>query len=96
MNTLGEFLFIDVVFIILFSKTLGRHAISLLENKTATEHPAMDGEATEELVTFDSSFYIYGGQQHYEDLEVLSNECAKSCNKSRANLDGATYNLPQL
>eukprot|EP01023_Acetabularia_acetabulum_P044645 TRINITY_DN4492_c0_g4_i1.p1 TRINITY_DN4492_c0_g4~~TRINITY_DN4492_c0_g4_i1.p1 ORF type:complete len:382 (+),score=89.60 TRINITY_DN4492_c0_g4_i1:152-1147(+) len=39
-----------------------------------------------EEVSFESCFYIYGGQQFFEDLEYLSNECARACNKSRAQM----------
>lgn len=66
---------------------MGRRAFALLEHNGAPTHANIDTEEAE-VITFDSSFYIYGGQQHYEALEGLCNDCAKKCNKTRASLDG--------
>ena len=41
----------------------------------------------EEPVTFDSWFYICGGEQCVQELEALANDCARKCNRARVKLD---------
>ncbi|GMH37158.1 hypothetical protein BSKO_05031 [Bryopsis sp. KO-2023] len=65
-------------------ETVGRRAIALLD---ASPGDGIGEKEAEEAVSFDSSFYIYGGQQHWEALEGICNECAKECNRTRAILD---------
>ena len=31
----------------------------------------------DDVMSFDESFYVYGGQQAFEEVEALSNECAR-------------------
>lgn len=66
---------------------MGRRAFALLEHSGGPKYQHNETEEVE-VITFDSSFHIYGGQQHYEELEGLCNDCAKTCNKTRASLDG--------
>ncbi len=37
--------------------------------------------------SFEEFFSLYGGQQLHEELMQLSNECARTCNRSRAKLE---------
>ncbi|KAK9819865.1 hypothetical protein WJX72_003448 [[Myrmecia] bisecta] len=66
----------------------GRQAIELLEGDLPPGGAAARRIAGEEA-TFDHCFYIYGGRQSLEELEALSNECARVCNRLRARLPDA-------
>ncbi len=36
------------------------------------------GGLQDEVLSFEECFFVYGGQQAFEELEALSNECARS------------------
>ncbi|GAQ81121.1 hypothetical protein KFL_000710260 [Klebsormidium nitens] len=76
---------------------IGRRTMELLAEETGIElekdenekavEDKHDEEAGEE-VTFDRCFYIYGGPEHLEELEALSNHHALMYNRARAKLAG--------
>eukprot|EP01026_Neomeris_dumetosa_P047494 TRINITY_DN4082_c0_g1_i3.p1 TRINITY_DN4082_c0_g1~~TRINITY_DN4082_c0_g1_i3.p1 ORF type:complete len:533 (+),score=100.64 TRINITY_DN4082_c0_g1_i3:448-2046(+) len=51
------------------------------DDELETQQTNQQTEGT--TVNFESCFYVFGGQQYYEELESLSNECARLCNRSR-------------
>jgi len=77
---------------------VGRETLDMLAAETGFElekdevHSGMevagDGESFTEDVTFDHCFYVYGGPEHLEELEALSNHYTLLCNRARGKLSG--------
>lgn len=62
---------------------LGRTARGFFE--AGLPGPEKKGYQVQEL-SFRECYQIYGGQQAFDELEALSNECARLCNRIRATL----------
>ncbi|CAM6100255.1 unnamed protein product [Calypogeia fissa] len=75
---------------------VGKETLDMIAAETGIElekdPPASEGvdgdEGYNEDVTFDRCFYIYGGPEHLEELESLSNHYTLLCNRARAKLAG--------
>ncbi|OWM79278.1 uncharacterized protein LOC116195647 isoform X2 [Punica granatum] len=62
------------------------------KNSKRSNNQAEDDQLFEE-VTFDRCFYIYGGPEQLEELEVLSNHCALLVNRRKAKLPSEQKSL---
>lgn len=77
---------------------VGRETLDILASETGfdleTDEKVSEEEITGEVesytedVTFDRCFYIYGGPEHMEELEELSNHYTLLCNRAKAKLSG--------
>lgn len=70
---------------------VGKETVDLLITESGMEVDKNGGNVTEEdqlleEVTFDRCFYIYGGPEHLEELEALSNHYAMLFNRRKAKL----------
>ncbi|KAI3789360.1 hypothetical protein L2E82_02153 [Cichorium intybus] len=69
---------------------VGKETVDLLITESGMEVDKNGGNETEdqllEEVTFDRCFYIYGGPEHLEELEALSNHYAMLFNRRKAKL----------
>ncbi|KAL3689492.1 hypothetical protein R1sor_015801 [Riccia sorocarpa] len=63
--------------------------IELDKNSPSPNRGAGSGsETSNEDVSFDHCFIIYGGTEHLEELEALANHCTLLCNRARVKLVG--------
>ncbi|GAX75250.1 hypothetical protein CEUSTIGMA_g2695.t1 [Chlamydomonas eustigma] len=72
-------------------ESVGRTAFVLLE-EVAGQYAHSSALRSSHLIeeepkTFEDFFSLYGGIQLCDEVTALSNECAKTCNKSRSRLD---------
>ncbi|KAL4588764.1 hypothetical protein LXL04_001659 [Taraxacum kok-saghyz] len=80
---------------------VGKETVDLLIAESGMEVDKKGGNSTEEdqlleEVTFDRFFYIYGGPEHLEELEALSNHYAMLFNRRKAKLstdEKSSYDL---
>mmetsp|Transcript_24482 Transcript_24482/g.53488 ORF Transcript_24482/g.53488 Transcript_24482/m.53488 type:complete len:850 (-) Transcript_24482:513-3062(-) len=73
-------------------ETVSRTALGLLEevaNQYVGRPQDASNQGPSEPASFDDFFHLYGGQQLCDEVQDLSNECARVCNKSRARLEAA-------
>ncbi|KAG0593310.1 hypothetical protein KC19_1G320400 [Ceratodon purpureus] len=77
---------------------VGKETLDILASETGfdleTDEKSPEEESTGKVesytedVTFDHCFYIYGGPEHLEELEDLSNHYTLLCNRAKAKLSG--------
>ncbi|XP_042488677.1 uncharacterized protein LOC122068827 [Macadamia integrifolia] len=64
-----------------------------VEKNSMKDEQSTDDEKLFEEVTFDRCFYIYGGPEHLEELEALSNHYALLFNRRKAKLSSEEKSL---
>lgn len=77
---------------------VGRETLDILASETGFELETDEKDSEEKVpgvvenytedVTFDRCFYIYGGPEHLQELEELSNHYTLLCNRAKAKLSG--------
>ena len=68
------------------AETIIKDAEGDLDGWGDADLPPTPASDEDDLVTFQRSFYIYGGTEFCEELDHLASECTMRCNRARAKM----------